>query len=334
MRRRRADGYQTEETLQKTLRDLVGRARTFIPDFADLARQHFGPIYNGPTSSGSIQTFDALYIMLRQPWETSLATTETFWEAWPGYLASDGWIKALDMAADMALMAQPPFLPAREMLVELNRIEQTGKNGLRYLDDQERPAVPGHMPENTTTRRSSNIAHAVRWGFMFTTPAIRRRARRALGPWMLAGMGLWIALDNAPAIREEWRVRQTADSAVATVLSVSGSSPQRAIRRLWDDLFWGRGRRVTYQFAAPDTSQQTGTAFVTHRAADSLRQGSNVEIRYVATNPAVQITGEPGILLLTFRTLIGLMLVLLSIILLRGRHSRSKIAPASSRLQA
>ena len=152
---------------------------------------------------------------------------------------------------------------------------------------------------------------------------------------MLAGMGLWIALDNAPAIREEWRLRQTADTAVATVLSVSGSSPQRAIRRLWDDLFWGRGLRVTYQFAAPDTSQQIGTAFVTHRAADGFRQGSNVELRYVATNPAVhRNTGEPGILLLTFRTLIGLMLVLLSIILLRGRHSRSKIAPASSRLQA
>ena len=123
-----------EETLQKILRDLVGRARTFIPNFTDGARQRFGPIYKGPTSSGSLQTFDALYILLHQPSETSLATTEAFWEAWPGYLASDAWMKVHEMTADMALMAQPPFLPAQEMLIELNRIEETGKDGLGYRE--------------------------------------------------------------------------------------------------------------------------------------------------------------------------------------------------------
>ena len=95
----------------------------------------------------------------------------------------------------------------------------------------------------------------------------RRRARRALAPWLLAGVAVWLAFDNGPGLVEEWRLRG-ADSGTATVLSTDGGRPQRAIRRLWDDLVWGRGRRITYRFEAHDRDQATTAAFVTHGAAD------------------------------------------------------------------
>ncbi len=166
---------------------------------------------------------------------------------------------------------------------------------------------------------------------MLGDTAARRRARRALGPWLLAGIGVWLGFDNGPALVGEWRLRG-AETGTATVQSTSGARPQRAIRRLWDDLVWGRGRRVTYQFVASGR-QTTEVAFVTHGAADALQQGGPVQIRYLAADPAVhRIEGEPGIVLLSFRLVVALALLLLCVFLLRGARSPFEGRPAASRM--
>lgn len=171
---------------------------------------------------------------------------------------------------------------------------------------------------------------------MLGDSASRRRARRVLGPWLLLGVAAWLALDNGPALLDEWRLREGVQSGTATIVSIGGARPQRAVRRLWDDLFWERGRRVTYEFAAArDSSPMSASAFLTHRAADNVQQGGTIGVRYVAANPAIhRIEGEPGLLLLTFRILVALTLAMLGIILLRGQRSRSKAVPASARLSA
>jgi hypothetical protein len=141
-----------ETSLQTNLRGLLRLGRERLPGFIDAATQRFGPSYQGPTSSGSMMTFTRLDIFLHQPWETSLATTEAFWEGWPGYAASDGWIKVREMTTDMALMAQPPFLPARELLKVLDGMEGWARDGMRdvaelrnarqYLDNCRRTHYP------------------------------------------------------------------------------------------------------------------------------------------------------------------------------------------------
>lgn len=165
--------------------------------------------------------------------------------------------------------------------------------------------------------------------------AARRRARRALGPWLLAGVGVWLMLDNGPAFLDEWRLRGASETGSATVVSTSGGLPQRAVRRFWDDLFWGRGRRVVYQFAAPNSRPTSEAAFVTHQAADRLQQGGAVGVRYLSADPPVhRIEGEPGLLLLSFRLLVALALVLLCIVLLRRKRSRTAGSSTSSRALA
>lgn len=166
---------------------------------------------------------------------------------------------------------------------------------------------------------------------MLGDTAARRRARRMLGPWVIAGIGLWFAFDNGPALLDEWRLRGTGDTAAGTVVSITGGRPQRAVRRLWDDLVWGHGRRVTYQFAAGDRNYPDEAAFVTHGAADALRTGGAVRVRYLATDPTIhRIDGEPGVLLLSFRLLFGLALALLGILGLRATRSRPQAAAGSS----
>jgi hypothetical protein len=106
------------------------------------------------------------------------------------------------------------------------------------------------------------------------------------------------------------------------VLSTDGGRPQRAIRRLWDDLVWGRGRRITYRFEGHDGDQATTAAFVTHGAADDLQPGGAVGVRYLAADPAVhRINGEPGLLLLSFRLLIAAALAALCVVWLLGQRS-------------
>ena len=166
---------------------------------------------------------------------------------------------------------------------------------------------------------------------MLGDTAARRRARRVLGPWVIAGVALWLALDNGPALLDEWRLRGAGDTVTGTVLSTTGGRPQRVIRRLWDDLFWGRGRRVDYQFAVREDNYPNEVAFVTHGAADAIRQGGAIRVRYLAADPTVhRIEGEPGVLLLSFRLLCGLALALLCIVGLRGARSRSAKQPESS----
>jgi hypothetical protein len=161
--------------------------------------------------------------------------------------------------------------------------------------------------------------------------AARRRARRVLGPWLLAGVGVWLAFDNGPALLDEWRLRGASETGTATVVSTSGGLPQRAVRRFWDDLFWGRGRRVTYQFAPPNSRPATMAAFVTHRAASRLQQRGTVGVRYLSADPNVQrIDGEPGILILSFRLLVALAMMLGCIVLLLPKRSRTEIASAPS----
>jgi len=134
---------------------------------------------------------------------------------------------------------------------------------------------------------------------------------------------------------EEWRLGGEGATGTATVLSMEGGRPSRAIRRLWDDLFWGRGRRVTYQFGPRDGKSTSGVAFVTHGGADVLQQGGAVRVRYLAVDPAVhRIEREPGVLRLSFRLLVGLALALLCIFLLGGKRSRSEAQPGSSRIPA
>ena len=160
----------------------------------------------------------------------------------------------------------------------------------------------------------------------------RRRARHLLGPWLLAGVALWLALDNGPAFLDEWSLRKSAETGTATVLSTSGDRPQRAVRRAWDDLFWGRGRRVEYRFAAGDSTYSNAVAFVTHDAADALRDGVAVRVRYLPNDPAIRrIEGEPGVLLLSFRIVCGLVLAGLCIALMRGRRERSGAQSAPQR---
>ena len=163
----------------------------------------------------------------------------------------------------------------------------------------------------------------------------RRRARHLLGPWLLAGAAVWLALDNGPAFLEEWNLRTSGETGTATVLSTSGARPQRAVRRVWDDLFWGRGRRVEYRFAAADSTYSTSVAFVTHEAADALRDGAAVRVRYFPSDPAThRIEGEPGVLLLSFRLVCGLVLAGLCIAWLRGRRVRSGAQPGPQRTAA
>jgi hypothetical protein len=160
-----------------------------------------------------------------------------------------------------------------------------------------------------------------------------RRLRRRLAPWLLGLAGAWLAFDNGPALVEEWRLRG-ASAATATVISMEGGRPSRAIRRLWDDAVWGRGRRVVYQFAAADGRSTNEAAFVTHSAADAL-QGGVVQVRYLQANPSVhRIDGEPGLLLLSFRLMLGLALLMLVVLWLRAARSRSAAQPASSRATA
>lgn len=166
---------------------------------------------------------------------------------------------------------------------------------------------------------------------MLSDSATRRRARRLLGPWLIAGLGVWLAFDNAPALIDEWRLGGSGATGTATVSSMDGGRPSRWIRRLWDDLFWGRGRRVTYQFAPRDGEPTSEVAFVTHGAADALQQGGRVSVRYLAANPSVhRIEGEPGILVLSFRLVVALALLLLCVLFLRGAGSRFVRQPRSS----
>ena len=173
---------------------------------------------------------------------------------------------------------------------------------------------------------------------MLGDTAAKRRARRAIGPWLLAGVAVWLVLDNGPALFDEWRLRGAAETGTATVVSIGGGRSPRVVRRLWDDVFWGRGRRVTYQFAPGgrrDDRQTSGAAFVTHSAAEGLQQGGAVGVRYAAGDPAVhRIAGEPGLLLLLFRLMMAVGLGALSVFLLRGMRSRSETASASSSLRA
>ena len=130
-------------------------------------------------------------------------------------------------------------------------------------------------------------------------------------------------MDNGPSLIDAWRLRQAGQTATATVLSKGGAGPQRAVRRVWDDLFWGRGRRVEYRFAAHDATSSNSVAFVTHGAADGLRDGAAVRVRYLPNDPGVhRIEGEPGILLLSFRLVCGLVLAGICIALLRARQGR------------
>lgn len=163
----------------------------------------------------------------------------------------------------------------------------------------------------------------------------RRRARHLFGPWLLAGVALWLALDNGPAFLDEWSLRTSGETGTATVLSTSGARPQRAVRRVWDDLLWGRGRRVEYRFAAGDATSSNAVAFVTHEAADALRDGAAVRVRYLPGDPAThRIEGEPGVLLLSFRLVCGLVLAGLCIALLRGGRVRSGAQPVPQRTSA
>jgi len=149
-----------------------------------------------------------------------------------------------------------------------------------------------------------------------------------LGPWVIAGVALWLAVDNGPALLDEWRLRGIGDSVTGTVLSTTGGRPQRAVRRLWDDLFWGRGRRVNYRFAAGDVDYPDEVAFVTHGAAAGIRQGDAIRVRYLAADATVhRIEGEPGVLLLSFRLVVALVLLLLCVVLLRGVRSRPERQP-------
>lgn len=165
---------------------------------------------------------------------------------------------------------------------------------------------------------------------MLGDTAARRRLRRMLGPWVIAGLAVWLALDNAPALIDEWRLRGAGDTVTGTVLSTTGGRPQRGIRRLWDDLLWGRGRRVNYRFAVGDGNYPDEVAFLTHGAADAVQQGGAIRVRYLAADPTIHRTdGEPGILLLSFRLIVALALLLLCVLLLRGARSRSERPPGS-----
>lgn len=170
---------------------------------------------------------------------------------------------------------------------------------------------------------------------MLGNSAARRRTRRALVPWLLAGVAVWLAVDTGPALLDECRLRGSADTGSATVLSTSGARPRRASRRLWDDLVWGGGRSVTYRFAAPGGQETSAAAVVTHDAADRLQQGGTVAVRYLAANPAVyRIEGEPGLLRLSFRLMLALAFGVLAIVLLRAGRSTSESPSASSRALA
>ena len=157
----------------------------------------------------------------------------------------------------------------------------------------------------------------------------RRRARNLLGPWLLAGAAVWLALDNGPALLDEWSLRTSGQTGTATVLATSGARPQRAVRRVSDDLFWGRSRRVEYRFATGDATYSTAVAFVTHHSADALQDGAAVRVRYLPSDPTIhRIEGEPGVLLLSFRLVCGLVLAGLCMALLRGPRVRSGTQPA------
>jgi hypothetical protein len=156
-----------------------------------------------------------------------------------------------------------------------------------------------------------------------------------LGPWILAGVGLWLAFDNGPALLHELRLRGSAERGTATVLSIDGGRPTRILSRLWDDFLWGRGRRVTYRFTVRDDLPTRAAAFVTHDAADVLREGGSVAVRYLAADPSVhRIDGEPGIVLLSFRFLLAAGLVALCIAWLVGRRARSEGRSASTEVLA
>src|SRR5688500_6742112 len=117
------------------------------------------------------------------------------------------------------------------------------------------------------------------------TPS-RRRARRALGPWLVAAASVRLAMDNGPALIDEWRLRSAAD------------------------------RRVTYRFPTGD-GDHTSVAFVTHQAADGLQPGGVTRVRYLTEDVEVRrVDGEPGLLLLTFRLLVATALALICIVLL------------------
>ena len=153
----------------------------------------------------------------------------------------------------------------------------------------------------------------------------RRRARRVLGPWVLAAIAAWLILDNGPALLEAWKLRGTGETGTAIVLSTTGADPRRAVRRLWDDLFWGRGRSVTYRFDPPNSRSASEVAFVTHGSTGALQQGDTVRVRYLAADPSVhRIDGEPGVLLLSFRLVAASVLVLVSVFLFLGARRQLK----------
>lgn len=155
-----------------------------------------------------------------------------------------------------------------------------------------------------------------------------RRVRSIFASVLLVAGAGWLALDNGPALRDEWRLRHESERMSGTVVSKSGYRPQRAIRRFWDDLIWGQGRGVSYEFVTRDGGRLAHSAFVSHSTADVLREGSTVQVRYLAGDPKVsRIAGEAGLLLLLFRLALALALLLLAIASARW----TRVRPGSKR---
>jgi hypothetical protein len=165
--------------------------------------------------------------------------------------------------------------------------------------------------------------------------AMRSRATKKLsGLIALSLLAAWLAVDNGPALLDEWRLRG-GTATHGTVVAMTGGAPRGYFRRLWDDLIWGRGRRVTYEFVGPADRRITRDAFVNHSAAAGMTNGSAVSVRYLGEGAEVsRIDGEPGLLVLSFRLAIALAIALACFASLRSSRPRRTPAEEASRTSA
>jgi hypothetical protein len=165
----------------------------------------------------------------------------------------------------------------------------------------------------------------------------RNKLRSKLGWVFAAGAAFWLVFDAGSALLQELQLGGETGIARATVIAKEEAyRPRRSWSRQLEVtidrwIIHGHSKNfVTYRFELPDGREFMNEAPVGAALVNSVAEGSELEVRYAVSDPAVnQPTGESWLWLSLGRLAIGglLALVLVGYGLTRLGRSRSQTGP-------